>query len=70
MAESTTTTAGITMEQLKSKMFTSSMSVLGATGLVIWAHKNKKKGKFWWGLGGLLAGGALGGVIDYFKNSK
>lgn len=72
MAETTTTdtSSAMTMEQLKSNAFATSMAVLGCIGFVIWANKTGKKGKFWWGLGGFLAGGAAGRVIDYMKNGQ
>lgn len=70
MPETTTTTTPVTMQDLRVNMFASSMAVLGAVGMVWWATSKGKKGRFWWGLGGFLAGGATGRVIDYFKNGK
>jgi hypothetical protein len=40
------------------------LSALGAVGLVIYAFNAKKTGKFWYFLGGAIAGGIIGSAID------
>lgn len=57
-----TTTPAPASSAIYPDKFTSAFSVLGGIALVIWAVKTKRKGKFWWFLGG----SAIGGVGGYF----
>jgi hypothetical protein len=73
MAETAATTPSATdvaIAQLKTNIFASSLGTIGLVGAVVWAAQKKKTGKFWWGLGGLMVGSAVGRAIDFMRNSK
>jgi len=63
-------TGTVTMDDLKQKRFGIAISILGAFGTVVWATSKGKKGRFWWGLGGWIAGGAIGTIIDVMTSKK
>ena len=44
--------------------WSAALTALGAVGLVIYAFNAKKTGKFWYFMGGAIAGGIIGSVID------
>lgn len=43
---------------------------IGGVGTVIWATLEKKKGRFWWFIGGAAIGAAIGTMIDSSINKK
>jgi len=53
---------------MKQHLFGTSLWVLGGIGLVIWATKKGRKGRFWWFLLGSTGGSAVGYIIDGLKN--
>lgn len=71
MADTTNTISqAMLVQQAKANAFASGLAIIGCVGMVMWAANKGKKGKFWWGLGGFLGGGAVGRTIDYFRNNK
>lgn len=48
---------------LKTVVLRSSLAVLGGVGAVVYATMKNHKGRFWWFLGGSLAGGAIGTMV-------
>lgn len=50
--------------------FATSLWAIGGVSTVIWATLEKRKGKFWWFLGGAIIGGAVGAIIDAQVNKK
>ncbi len=48
----------------RSRKFQVGLSMLGAVGAVVFAATTHRKGKFWWFVGGSIAGTALGFMID------
>ena len=53
---------------MKLHAFSVGLSVLAGIGMVIWATKTGRKGRFWWYLLGSFGGGAAGYMIDGLKN--
>jgi hypothetical protein len=66
MESNVTTNTPITA--VYSRKFQVSFGVLGGVGTVIWASQTGRKGKFWWWVGGSLAGQAIGYLIDGMVN--
>lgn len=51
-------------------IFTPAFGAIGGIGTVMWAAKTKRKGKFWWFLGGFFLGGWAGFFVDYAMMPK
>jgi outer membrane lipoprotein SlyB len=50
--------------------FAASLWAIGGVSTVIWATLEKRKGRFWWFMGGAIIGGAVGAIIDAQVNKK
>ena len=50
--------------------FAVSLWAIGGVGTVIWATMGKRKGRFWWFIGGAIIGSAIGTMIDASVNRK
>lgn len=50
--------------------FAVSLWAIGGVSTAIWATLEKRKGKFWWFIGGAVIGGAIGAIVDSQLNKK
>lgn len=51
-------------------LFSGALFIIGGVATTVWASQNNKTGKGWWFAGGALAGGAVGGIVDYILRKK